>query len=518
MNFAPNCPDLKLTEILNHIETRMFIKDSNGIYIACNEPFAKDAGLSKPDELFGKSDFDLPWKENAENYRKDDFNVIKTGISIINKIESQITPDANKKYLITSKYPIKDQNKNIIAVLGLYNDITQIKQMELKQLETQKRTLQTQRLESMGLLAGGVAHDFNNYLLSIIGNLDMIMSDNHPNQKLIEQLNEIKNQTQELTKLTKQLLAFSGKGKFTLNSINLNDVISEISQLIRASVPKKIQLNYQLEKNLLLIEGDHGQIQQMLINLITNAIEAIGDANGTITIATGIRTIDSDYINKNKIGNMIDPGIYVYIEITDTGEGIPPEIQERMFEPFFSTKEVGRGLGLSAVMGIVKGHNGTINVYSEPKKGSTIKCLFPAQNAQHKREGKETLVSETPTNKKQTIMVVDDELMVRNTLKRILEKSGYDVILADDGIDAISKFKNYKDEISLVIMDLTMPKMDGATAFSELKLIKSNVKVLLSSGYNEQELSQRFVSKGLAGFLQKPYGMKDLLEKIKKII
>ena len=518
MIFAANSPDLNLSEILNQIETRMFIKNTKGEYLACNSKFAKDARLEDPKELFGKCDYDLIWNENAEDYRNDDFKVIQSGIPIINKIEPQKTPSGKIKYLITSKYPLKNKNNKIIGLMGLYNDITELKQTELKQLELQKNALQNQKMESLGLLAGRIAHDFNNYLLSIIGNLDLIMNEYSSHRELIELLNEVKQNTQELTKLTKQLLAYSGKGKFTLSNIILNDAIAQLSQLIKATIPKHIQLNYQLNKEIAPIEGDIGQIQQMIINLLNNAVEAIGDQRGTITITTGMRDCDGDYILRNKIGNQIKPGRYVFIEITDTGYGITPELQDKIFEPFFTTKESAGGLGLPAVLGIVKGHEGAIIVYSEPKKGTTIKCLFPAKNQTiHIIPVNNQYYFETPF-KNETIMVVDDEPMVRATLKRILEKFGYKVILAENGEEAVELYKSFGNDIHLIIMDLTMPKMDGGTAFSTIKLINPDVKVILSSGYNEQEISQRFVSKGLAGFLQKPYEMKELIDKIKKVL
>jgi PAS domain S-box-containing protein len=518
MDFSAEARHLNFDDILNQTETRMFIKDIKGRYIACNKQFAQDAGYVKTQDIFGKTDEDMSWRENSNYYRECNADIMKTGTAVVNKIERQTFGGKKDHYLFISLYPIKDANGEIQALLGAYKDITALKEFEFAQLDLQKKYLTNQKYESLGILAGGLAHDFNNFLLSIIGNLELVLSETKQfSPDVVEILEDIKRNTIDLTALTKQLLAYSGKGKITLTKIDLNTTVSHIWKLLRASISKDIQININLEKNLPLIEADVQQIQQVVINLVANAAESINNSVGTITITTGVQHCDEEYIKRNRLGNKISPGLYSYIEVIDTGTGIKQEQQDKIFEPFYTTKDMGRGLGLPAVMGIIKGHKGSLLLYSEINKGSTFKCLFPAIDVPDSYEPSK-LTNEHYNNQEESyILVVDDEEMVRNTLKRILEKFGYKVILAVDGVDAIEKFKENSNTISLVIMDLTMPRMDGSSAFSELKKIKKDVKVILSSGYNAQELSQRFVSKGVAGFLQKPYEIKDLLEKIKNL-
>ncbi len=380
----------------------------------------------------------------------------------------------------------------------------------------QEKMAHVQRLESLGVLAGGIAHDFNNLLGIIMGNVSLARSAITPGSAIADNLKNIEETSHRAANLCNQMLAYSGKGKFVVQPINLSELVEEMTRLLEISISKKVCMRYELAPLLPSINADTAQLQQVVMNLVINANEAIGEQNGTIVIATGQVDADGDYLRSSYVEEeILKPGPYVWLEVSDTGCGMDSIVRERLFEPFFTTKFTGRGLGMSAILGIIRGHNGTIKVYSEAGKGTTIKVLFPAVGglmpvslmAMSSSGGQAVQASGT-------ILVVDDEEMLRNVAAAMLKSGGYEVITAEDGVDAIAKLEKYKDAIDCVLLDMKMPRMGGEEAFTEMRRIKPEIKVLLSSGYNEQTATNRFAGKGLAGFVQKPYTLKNLLAKI----
>jgi PAS domain S-box-containing protein len=393
--------------------------------------------------------------------------------------------------------------------LEINSDIT-----ERRKIEEQLR--HTQKLESLGVLAGGVAHDFNNLLTGILGNASLALDAapaQHPNRTLLE---EVMRAAERAADLTRQLLAYAGKGRFVMRIVDLSELVREISGLVQTSIPKPVQLRLQLAAKLPGIEADAGQLQQIIMNLVINAAEAIGPEGGTVLVRTGEQQVDEQYIGAMASdGAHLRPGPYVMLEVHDSGSGMTPETLAKIFDPFFTTKFTGRGLGLSAVQGIVRGHRGALKVYSQPGRGTTFKVLFPASSH---------AVSEVPTPVTRdlagqgTILIVDDEDIVRQTARHTLEHYGYTTIHAKDGADALEVFRRAPDRFALVLLDLTMPVMGGEQTLRELQLIRPSVRVLLTSGYNEVEAVQRFAGKGLAGFIQKPYSSVALAEKVKQAL
>jgi signal transduction histidine kinase/CheY-like chemotaxis protein len=392
---------------------------------------------------------------------------------------------------------------------GVTVDITDHKRSAEQMRETQK-------LESLGILAGGVAHDFNNLLTGILGNASLAlesMSPGHPNRPLLE---EVTRASERAADLTRQLLAYAGKGRFVVRRVDVSDVVREISVLIQASIPKNVELRLDLQRHLPSIEADTSQMQQIVMNLIINGAEAVNEGEpGTVQVSTGVQQVNHHLLASWGGSGELAPGKYVYLEVRDTGRGMDAETQARIFDPFFTTKFMGRGLGLAAVSGIVRAHKGVIRVSSSPGKGSTFKVLLPACTG--------ALPLDQPPSRrdlsgKGLILVVDDEEVVRRTARNALQRYGYSVLLAENGQDAIDLFRQMHDRISLVLLDLTMPRMSGELALRHLQAIKPDVKVLLSSGYNEVETVRRFTGKGLAGFIQKPYNAVALAEKIKQVL
>jgi CheY-like chemotaxis protein len=361
-----------------------------------------------------------------------------------------------------------------------------------------------------------VAHDFNNLLTGMLGNASLALENlppNHPNTMLLE---EVMKAAERAADLTRQLLAYAGKGRFVMRTVNLSTLVKEISGLVQTSIPKQVQLRMQLADELPGIDGDPGQLQQIVMNLVINGAEAIEAQSGTVLVRTFPQTVDQQYIDTmSTAGELLRPGQYVSLEIHDTGTGMTEETLAKIFDPFFTTKFAGRGLGLSAVLGIVRAHKGALKVYSVHGQGTTFKVLFPASG---NLVAVQPVVFSGSLRGAGTVLVVDDEEIVRQTARHTLERYGYNTVTAEDGSRAIDLYKTQPDGIVLVLLDLTMPGVSGEEALRQLQSINSKVRVLLSSGYNEVEAVQRFAGKGLAGFIQKPYTAAALAEKVKQVL
>ncbi len=365
-----------------------------------------------------------------------------------------------------------------------------------------------QKLESLGVLAGGIAHDFNNLLTAMLGHLNVAqakLSPESPAQPHLESLERIVHRTAELTR---QMLAYSGKGRFVVKPHDLNQVIQEMVHLLEVSISKKIALRLNLAEQLPHVQADAAQIQQVIMNLVTNASDAIGVREGTIRIVTQARTLDEGFLKKVFHNQDLRPGRYTVVEVGDTGCGMTPEVQARIFDPFFTTKVTGRGLGLSATIGILKGHCAGMKIYSEVGKGTTFKLFFPAIEAEPTPAlGGDRSVF---TMGRASVLLVDDEEVIREAGKAMLQSLGLQVFMAADGQEAVDVFHRGIAQVDLVLMDLTMPRLDGREAFLAIRELKPDLPIVLSSGYNEQESVQEFLGQGLAGFIQKPYTLQAL--------
>ncbi len=406
--------------------------------------------------------------------------------------------------------PIRDPRGRITGASHVARDIT-----ERKQLEEQLR--HTQKLESLGVLAGGVAHDFNNLLTGILGNASLALetvSSHHPARGLLRDVMEA---SERAAHLTRQLLAYAGKGRFVIEPVDVSRLVREIANLIRTSIPNHVHLQLQLADDLPCIMADASQVQQVVMNIVINGAEAIGNnESGTVLVTTSLQAVDRHYL-LSTLGESSDlaEGMYISLEVHDTGCGMDEATASRIFDPFFSTKFTGRGLGLAAVQGIVRGHNGALKVYSSPGKGTTFKVLFPASDEAAARQKSVVLPA---ADHHQLILVIDDEEVIRRTAKSMLERYGYTVVVAENGKEGVELFQVLSEKVAAVLLDMTMPLMDGEEAFGRLKGIKPDVKVILSSGYNEVETVRRFTGKGLAGFIQKPYSAAAVGEKVRSVL
>ncbi len=408
----------------------------------------------------------------------------------------------------------------------LCEKIAESKQAEEEKLALERQVRHAQKLESLGVLAGGIAHDFNNILMAILGNADLALDELSPMSPARGSIREIEKAAKRAAELVKQMLAYSGKGRFVVEPIDVGGLIEEISHLLEVSISKKSVLKHNLAENLPTFDGDVTQIRQVIMNLITNASEAIGDKSGVIALSTGAMDCDRAYLDdinevvRASLDEPLPEGVYTYIEVADTGCGMDAQTIEKVFDPFFTTKFTGRGLGMSAVLGIVRGHRGALKIYSEVGKGTTFKILFPANELpdngfavrrKDQAEGKDWRGSGT-------VLIADDEETVCTVVKKMLELMGFSVLTVPDGREALKVFREHANEIVCVLLDLTMPHMDGEEAFRVMRRLHPGVTVILCSGYNEHDATQRFAGKGLAGFIQKPYNMAALRKKLMEVL
>jgi len=381
----------------------------------------------------------------------------------------------------------------------------------------QEQMEHTQRLESLGVLAGGIAHDFNNILAAIMGNASMATKKFGDNTDAVKHLKRIEDASQRAAELCRQMLAYSGKGRFVVRPVNLSLMLQDISKLLEVSITKHAQLEIELAPDLPAVQADATQLQQVFMNLVINASDAIGECNGRIVLRTGQIQAGIGDFEQTYTGEILPAGHYVFLEVSDNGCGMSEETRKKLFDPFYTTKFTGRGLGMSAVLGIVRGHHGAILVDSKEGEGSSFRVLLPVvgdmvgEGVEKEDEG----IDWCPTG---TVLVVDDESVVRETASMMLEEMGFQTLQAEDGEEGLEVYRRNRNEIALVLLDMTMPRMDGSTCFARLREMNPDVHVVLSSGYNEQDATNTFADDDLAGFVQKPYRLATLRAKLREAL
>jgi|GEM_PF-2885906 len=496
-----------LQQAIHASNESIMILDNQG-QIAFTNPAAASLYKKPIDALVGTSAASLRGGHNGDATHHDIISTISCGKNWSG--EMTIHPPAGEKTLVARRIsPIMDEQGVVHHQVCIDRDITAEKRHS-EQLE------HTQRLESLGILAGGIAHDFNNLLTAIMGNAAMAERNMEETAPAKPYLARIEESSQLAAGLCKQMLAYAGKGRFIVKPVNLSSLIEEMTRLMEVSIEKNVVIKYHLAENLPAVEADAAQLQQIILNLITNANEAIGSKSGVISFATGVMHADRSYLSQTITDQELPEGRYVFIEVSDTGCGMDATVMHKIFDPFFTTKFTGRGLGMSAVLGIVRGHQGALRIYSEVGKGTTFKVLLPVSSQDYAQQQ----ARQTDTkywHSGGTVLVVDDEETVREVATMLLEEMGFKTLSAVDGLDALQLYRKHQSEIVVVLLDMTMPKLDGKECFRELRRINSDVKVILSSGYNEQDATSRFVGQGLAGFLQKPYSPEALHEKIRNL-
>ncbi len=508
----------KYRSIVEQAVEGIFQSTPEGRYLSANPALARIYGYSSPEELIQsiKNIGDQMYVD-PDIRRQFIERLLQEGA--VSGFEAQVyRKDGQVIWISQSARVVRNATDIPCYYEGTVEDITERKRAEEQRLELERRLQEVQKFESLGVLAGGIAHDFNNLLGAILGNATLALEELPPESAARPLLGHIEIATRRAADLTQHMLAYVGKGRITRQDLDLNEALLEIIDLLKPSLPRHTTLHYDLEPALPPFEGDATQIRQVILNLLINAAEALQDKPGDIRIATRIRYADRDYLATTYLTPELPAGTYIMLEIADTGCGMDTETQARMFDPFFTTKFTGRGLGLAAVLGIVRNHRGALTCTSSPGQGTTFQILFPYSD----RPAAALLSTASAPHQngaqawcgQGTILIIDDEAGVRMITERMLERMGFTTLTAADGQTGIDCFRQHADTITGVLLDLTMPGLSGEQTLHELYRLRANVRVVVMSGYAEEEVLKRFAGWQLAGVLHKPFTLDELRTKM----
>ncbi|MGZ6250222.1 MAG: hybrid sensor histidine kinase/response regulator, partial [Syntrophales bacterium] len=481
----------------------IYTLDFNGCFTYINPAWEKILG-HRTHAVIGRNFVDFMTKKDSREYTELFEQIRDEKFILRDRVGTILHKDGSERVFNISGAPNLDLKGNVTGIVGIFKDIS-----EQKQLESQ--LLQAQKMEAVGTLAGGIAHDFNNLLTGIQGYASLMFLDININHPLYDKLQGIEEQVRSGAELTKQLLGFARGGKYEVAATDMNEIINKTSSMF-GRTKKEIAIHKQCKDNIWAVEVDRGQMEQVLLNIYVNAWQAM-PGGGDLYLETANVFLDEE--SAKPYG--VKAGKYVRVAVTDTGVGMDEQTRKRIFEPFFTTKEMGRGtgLGLASVYGIIKGHNGTIDVHSEKGHGATFTIYIPASDKEFVKEEK---VSTDIARGEGRILLVDDEDVIIDVGSEILEVLGYKVSTARSGREAIEIYKEKQNEIDMVILDMIMPEMDGGETFNMLKSIDPGVKVILSSGYSADARSTKMMEQGCYGFIQKPYSVNTLSQKVREVL
>jgi len=501
----------KYRTILESIEQGYYEVDIAGNFTFFNDSMCKILGYSK-DELMGMNSRQYTDNETAKKVYEVFNRVYTTGRP--NKIfdEEIIRKDGTKRHVEASVSLMKDSEDRRTGFRGIMQDITERIRTEQEKKKLEAQLHQVQKIKALGTLAGGIAHNFNNLLMGIIGNTSLMLLEcdsTHPNY---ERLKKIEKSVQSGSKMTRQLLGFAREGRYEVKPISLNQLVKETSDTF-AMTKKDIRVHRELAKDEFAINADQGQIEQVLLNLYVNAKDAMPGGGDLF-----LKTMNVTHKDMRGKPYEVKPGKYVLLTIRDTGIGMDKRTLERVFDPFFTTKGMGRGtgLGLASVYGIIKAHGGYIHIESKKRHGTTFDIYLPASEKEVEVEEKD--LSEEILKGKETVLFVDDEDIVIDVGEEILMTLGYKALLARSGKEAIKIYKENKKKIDMVLLDMVMPDMGGGETYDRMKEINPNIKVLLSSGYSIDGQAEEILERGCNGFIQKPFNVKELSDKLREIL
>ncbi|MCC6223476.1 MAG: PAS domain S-box protein [Thermoleophilia bacterium] len=498
----------RFRQVVENIDEIFWLADPDGCELYVSPGFERALGV--------------PWRGSAA-FRKaihpDDRERVRAAFARIREAPYDIQfrlvrPDGEIRWLRDRTFLVRGPDGEVVRVAGVATDITERKRANEERRELERQVWHAQKLESLGVLAGGVAHDFNNLLVGVLGNAGLALAELPAEAPLREQLVQIETAALRAAELTNQMLAYAGKGRFSVDTVDLSRLVGEMAHLLAAAISKKAQLRYDLASDLPAVRGDPTQLRQIVMNLITNASDALGEESGVIAVRTGETTPDGALPGSARVEEPLPAGSYVYVEVADTGCGMDERTRQRIFDPFFTTKFTGRGLGLAGVLGIVRSHGGTIGVASAPGAGTTFRILLPASAEPAAPPAPSQAATVAALSG--TVLVADDEEAVRGIARTALERSGFTVLTAADGRECVELFRERPEAIDAVVLDLTMPVLGGQDALAELRAIRPGVPVVLSSGYTEDDVTARVGSDaGPTGFVQKPYRPSELVAAIR---
>jgi signal transduction histidine kinase len=484
-----------------HFPGLAYVKEADTTVVFASEGFRTYLGLD-PAALTGKTNAESFPEPFASAITRDDLRVVTTGQA------ERIEEDFAGRSWVTNKFVIP-QADGTRRLGGLTLDVTEAKQSEEERRQLERQMEQAQRLESLGVLAGGIAHDFNNLLTSILANVEILRAGPRASTSADACLADVEAAARSASGLCQQMLAYAGRARFAPELVDVGVLVRSMLQLLRSSLSHKLQLELALPgRPLPPVKGDPSRLKQVVMNLVINAAEAMGDGHGTVAVTVGTVQAGPERLRQAVLGEGLAEGEYLNLEVSDTGSGMDARTQRRVFEPFFTTKFAGRGLGLPAVLGIVRQLGGAIELESAPGQGTKFRVLLPTVEAAAPAAGPAAPVD--PWTGDGAVLVVDDEPAVRRTLGRMLRLLGFEMIEARGGEEGIEIHRREAGRIRAVVLDLTMPNLDGVETLRRLRQADPDVYVVVASGYAEADVEARFRGEAPDGFVQKPFGVEAL--------
>lgn len=514
---ALKASETRLQAILDHNPNSIFVKDLAGRYVLVNHQHAHR--WSRPAaEFIGHTDPELFPPEIAARFRDVDERVITTDAPIRQEVTVAMPATGVLTTAIVQKFPLRDSEGRVYGICGISTDITALKQAEQEKITIERKLLAAQKLESLGVLAGGIAHDFNNILTSVLGNASLARHDAASGLPVDRSLHQIEHAARRAADLCQQMLAYAGKGKLVTDRVDLSELVRGTAALLEVTVSKNTRLDLRLAGQLPPVLADPTQLRQIVMNLVINAADAILGPSGQITVTTFSRQADAALLNSSLGNPDLPPGTYVGLDVQDNGSGMSPETIARIFEPFFTTKFSGRGLGLSAVLGIVQSHRGALFVESSPGRGSTFRLLLPATSGPSVPSGSPFPAAAARTVLRGTVLIVDDEEAVRSVAGAVLQVHGAAILAASSGEDALDQLRAFGPRPALVLLDVTMPGIGGEETLRRMRQLNLQQPVIFMSGYSEAETMQRCTDLGVVRFIQKPFDVEILLAAVKPFL
>lgn len=477
----------------------MWLRDEAGRYVFANSEYCRITRI-RLEALIGRTLGEVWPAEVAEKFIANDRLVFSTR-QVVDQHDTINGPDGDPRTWHNVKFPLRAEDGRWYAA-GIGIDVTDRQRAEDARRVVERQLLQAQKLESLGVMAGGVAHDFNNLLTTILGNtgLARLQVSDGP---AADCLKKVESAAWAAAGLCQQMLAYSGRGQFSVDRLMLTELLREMAPVLRSVVPAGTDLTIALDDPAPPVRGDAAQMRQVILNLVTNAADAVADG-GRIEVSTTAMHASRELLDSRPATRHLPAGVYAVLRVSDTGVGMDEGTRVRIFDPFFSTKFIGRGLGLSAVQGIVRGHKGVVDVDSRPGGGSTFRVLLPAVGS----------IADPGLNAARgngkTVLVIDDEEEVRTVARKLLEAVGFTVLTAVSGKEGLDTFRSFPEQVSVVLLDLTMPPPDGRMTFRELRAVRADVPVVLCTGYGRQEVLASFGSDPPTAFLRKPFTAAEL--------
>ena len=476
------------------------------------EPFLEEIALSKCPVVSAEASAETPHLRQLPERGSRSAGVLCSPIRVDSDVVAVLcVGNAEKEY--------RDREVKAVSVLcRAASELFDAYRRQSREAELEEQLRQAAKMEAIGVLAGGGAHDFNNMLAVVQGNAELALDsldDEASDRRLLLAILAASKKSRELCS---QMLAYAGRSIQSMQPLDVNSLIQELGDLQKVTLSKKARLEYDLSPEAMYIEADRAQMNQVVMNLISNAAEALEENEGNIAVKTSVQTFSRQELDRHQGSSELQPGEYVCISVSDTGCGMGLKTQQKIYDPFFTTKFTGRGLGLAAVRGIVRGHKGAINLESEEGRGTTFAVLLPrvGESAACSEVRPVELISGVAVRKR--ILAVDDELAMRELQRQVLERAGYDVLVASDGQDAVEIFEQEGDSIDCVLLDLSMPRLNGAETLQALRKLQGDVRAVLTSGFTEQEILDRSGAEGFNAALQKPFPNAVLLETIREVL